>query len=94
MEFPISVIVIEDEIVLLQGQITEEFRKKLNNVDYERLGVESIKSKSAPQITYCIYINGDTITRNYKYESIPYIESRYNRYIASIKAYKKEMGYV
>lgn len=94
MEFPISVVIIEDRIVLCQGQITDEFRRNLNRVQYNRLGVEKIESVATPQLTYCIYINGTREHSHYNYVSIPFEQQLYDNYLRSIEVYKREMGYV
>lgn len=95
MKFPVSVEIIDDQIVLYQGQITVDFRRLINSVPVaETLGYCRIYSASTPDLaTNTIFINGSDIYANYRFASIMFTTERYEKYINSIEFYKRKLGY-
>lgn len=92
MTFPISIIRIEDRIVLIQGYITNEFKRQLETVVRPN-NMFQIKSASTPDIGGTIFINGGQANRTYYFTSCLYDETLFNKYQESIKHYKEAMGY-
>lgn len=92
MKFPISIEIIDDEIVLFLGQITPEFKRELNNVNLGSSPV-LIRSNGSPQLGGNIYVNGTKLMYNYTIARSPYSENKYNEYINTINKYKKKLGY-
>jgi len=92
MTFPISIIRIEDRMVLIQGYISNEFKRQLDRV-VRPSNMFQIKSSSTPDIGGTIFINGSNINNNYKIVDCRYNETLFNKYQESIKHYKEAMGY-
>ncbi len=90
MKFPIDVVQVGNKIFLLQGEITKEFKKKLNEVDDDMYNNEtritftdedgdltdiSMRSEGQPLLTsYRIFLNGTSRGKDYQIVS-------YERYL-------------
>ena len=89
MKFPVSVVKIGDRMVLLQGFISEDFRKKLSAI--ESL---SVHSKSYPDINlHHIHLNGKEEDKDYRIPSIYYKEDRFIIFQKELSRISKLMGY-
>ena len=94
MQFPVSIEVIDDQIVLFLGEITEEFKLAVMRIEHHNLGLYSgIRAVSAPDLIGNIYVNGDSKSCNYKIMTRPYSLRSFTDYSNTIKAYKRELGY-
>lgn len=92
MTFPISIIRIEDRMVLIQGYITNEFKRQLDMV-IRPSNMYQIKSSSVPDLGGAIFINGVNNTQAYRFASCRYDETLFNEYQKAIQYYKEAMGY-
>lgn len=92
MKFPISIEVIDDQIVLILLEITREFKNKINNVN--RGAVWSIRSSGNPELREgTIFINGSDQSLNNKFVSIEFNQHYFDQYQRAIEHYKRELGY-
>jgi hypothetical protein len=88
MKFPISVMRVDDYIVLLQCKITPDFKRRLKQVN------TNISSQSNPQLAgHTIFINGDYKQRNYEFVRDRYTDAKFNRYLEIINEAKRTLGY-
>lgn len=94
MKFPIDVIKVDDQIVLIQEQITEKFITALQQLQPNHPSGYLIRSVNMPELkSMIIFINGNDMTKNYKFTSIRYSVERYEGYKTIIDHYKRNMGY-
>jgi hypothetical protein len=92
MKFPVSVHRIDDLIVLFQGEITEEFKRKLDRV--EKTWEGKIASNSNPELKRTqIYLNGESEQLDYRIVSRQYDEETFKLFKVTIKHYAGAMGY-
>lgn len=95
MQFPISVYKVDDQIFLLQGEITEDFKSKLDEVPYLG-GRGKICSRSEPALYgSTIYVNGDTQERDYIIDRTfcIFVDNKFENFQKLIKYYAEQMGY-
>lgn len=97
MKFPIDVIKIFGQTYLIQGQITEEFKKQLYSVNRNIRNAPNgirIQSNSYPELTEeSIFINGDNENRSYKIVCTRDYCRPFQEYKDTINFYKEVMGY-
>lgn len=88
MKFPISIQVIDDRMYLFQGYISEDFKRRLNELG------NRIQSEGSPQIgSSTLYINGRVIKKNYTIMGQEYSKYEFDRYNTIIESVKRELGY-
>ncbi len=92
MSFPISVMRIEDKIVLIQGYMDEEFINRLFTIGRPYGSI--IVSAGNPELREkTIFINGTSRRDNYRMVSRHFDEQTLRNYEQAIIYYKAAMGY-
>jgi hypothetical protein len=96
MKFPISVIKIDNYMVLINsGEVTKDFISNLKKLELTRTPRDmKIVSCDYPAFSgHTIYISGDDRSKRYQTCKTAYNEPLFNSYQEIIKYYANKMGY-
>ncbi len=95
MKFPISVYKCGNYIFLLQGQITDEMKDKIREINISPFPNNincMIESQAYPQLTYNrIYINGASVQSAHKIVRVLFNQKTYKEYKDTIEFYNKRL---
>ena len=88
-KFPVTIIKKHGIVILLQAEITEEFKREINS-----LNDEFIESISYPKVyPSLIRINGSDNDLNYFHFKCRVSEKQYDELKTNLERVKKELGY-